>query len=65
MLLGGEGVARDPKEAYFWLYLGTQKGSQEAVALIRQIGKDEVDTAERLEIERRANAWKPVPPPIQ
>ena len=62
MLLNGEGLTRDPEEAYFWLYIAMQKGQQEAVVLIRQIGKDEVDTAARMAIESRANLWQPAPP---
>jgi TPR repeat protein len=62
MLLNGEGLTRDPAAAYFWLYIAMQKGEYEAVVLIRRIGKDEVDTAERMAIENRANLWQPAPP---
>ena len=58
----GQGVAKEPAEAYKWSLLATRQGDEKAKALVAALQK-EMTPAQIAEGEKRAREFQPRPAP--
>jgi TPR repeat protein len=52
----GEGIMQDKKEAYFWLFLSAENGSEDAKQILGMFSIA-LNVFQRMRIESRARKW--------
>jgi len=62
MYFKGQGVSKDPAQAYMWASLSAARGHQEGVKNRDSISKG-MTPAQVADAQKRASAWKPVAAP--